>query len=82
MQQSKSAIQLISQKEVSQFLSPQQERVWNYIKDFENEFTPIQISKELDIPRVSVGQSLEKLLKLKWIERKGLGRGTRYLVRK
>lgn len=82
LQQSKSAIQLISQKEVSQFLSLQQERVWNYIKDFENEFTPIQISKELDIPRVSVGQSLEKLLKLKWIERKGLGRGTRYFIRK
>jgi predicted HTH transcriptional regulator len=73
------ALELISEKEVAKLLSPQQQKVWEYISTLENEFTPREIEEETKIPRPTISQVLEKLLKLKWIERRGLGRGTRYI---
>lgn len=77
--QSEQALQLISETEISKFLSPQQQKIWEYISTVTDEFTPRDIEKYCKIPRPTVSQVLEKLLKLKWIERKGLGRGTRYV---
>lgn len=77
--QAEQALDLISGTEVAKLLSPQQQKVWEYISTLENEFTPREIEEETKIPRPTISQVLEKLLKLKWIERRGLGRGTRYL---
>lgn len=77
--QAQQALELISETEVAKLLSPQQQKVWGYIVTVEGEFTPREIKENCDIPRPTVSQVLEKLLKLKWIERRGLGRGTRYL---
>jgi Fic family protein len=77
--QAQQALELISETEVAKLLSPQQQKVWEYISTLENEFTPREIEEETKIPRPTISQVLEKLLKLKWIERRGLGRGTRYI---
>lgn len=77
-EQVEQALELISETEVAKLLSPQQQKVWEYILTTQSEFTPRDIETACDIPRPTVSQVLEKLLKLKWIERRGLGRGTRY----
>jgi len=78
-EQVEQALQLISATEVAKLLSPQQQKVWEYIETVTDEFTPRDIEAACTIPRPTVSQVLEKLLKLKWIERRGLGRGTRYV---
>lgn len=78
-EQVKQALELISETEVAKLLSPQQQKVWEYILTVSDEFTPRDIEATCQIPRPTVSQVLEKLLKLKWIERRGLGRGTRYV---
>lgn len=81
LEQSKQAVKLLSIEEVSKLLSPQQQIIWEYISSKENFVTPIEIQIATNIPRPTISQSLEKLLKLKWIERVGLGRATRYKKR-
>lgn len=81
LEQSKRAIQLLSREEVGKLLSPQQQIVWECISKHKGDITPLQIFKETKIPRPTISQSLLKLLQLKWIERIGLGRGTRYKIR-
>jgi len=81
LEQSKHAIQLLSEEEVGKLLSSQQQIVWNFILKSEIEITPLQISKNTNIPRPTINQALVKLLRLKWIERIGLGRATRYKKR-
>lgn len=77
--QADQALEFISDTEVLKLLSPQQQKVWEYIVKQDGDFTPLQITKELKIPRPTVSQVLGKLLRLKWIEKRGLGRGTRYI---
>lgn len=81
LEQSKRAIQLLSKEEVGKLLSPQQQIVWNFILKSDNEITPLEISKTTNIPRPTINQALVKLLRLKWVEKIGLGRGTRYKKR-
>ena len=50
---------------------------WNAEKNI----LAIQIVKSVNIPRPTINQALVKLLRLKWIERIGLGRATRYKKR-
>ncbi len=78
LEQSKRAIQLLSEEEVGKLLSSQQQIVWDFILKSDTEITPLQISEKTNIPRPTINQVLVKLLRLKWIERIGLGRGTRY----
>jgi len=78
LEQSKRAIQLLSTEEVGKLLSSQQQIVWNFISKAGGEITPLQIFKNTNIPRPTINQALVKLLRLKWIERIGLGRATRY----
>lgn len=43
--------------------------------------TPLEIYQATNIPRPTINQVLNKLLQLKWIERIGIGRTTRYRKR-
>ncbi|MBI2118266.1 MAG: Fic family protein [Elusimicrobia bacterium] len=76
-QQSKMAIALLSQENIEKLLSSKQLAVWQYLQTVE-ETTPKEISQKAKIARPTVNQVLDKLLRLKRIERIGLGRSTRY----
>lgn len=79
--QSEKAINIISHEEVSKLLSPQQDIVWEYITKQVGVVTPLEIYQATNIPRPTINQVLNKLLQLKWIERIGVGRTTRYRKR-
>jgi len=82
LEQSKRALTLLSREEVGKLLSPQQEIVWNFIVVKEkSEITPLDIYTATKIPRPTINQALSKLLKLKWIDKIGLGRATRYKIK-
>jgi len=81
LEQSEKAINIISYEEVSKLLSPQQNIVWEYISKQDKVVTPLEISRATNIPRPTINQVLNKLLSLKWVERIGIGRTTRYKKR-
>lgn len=81
LEQSERAVQLLSREEVYKLLSPQQISIWNFISSKNSAVTPLEIAKATNIPRPSVNQALNKLLRLKWVERIGLGRTTSYKKR-
>src|SRR3989338_4624223 len=76
-EQSRRAVELLSREQTDKLLSKQQRIVWHHIEKA-HEATPLEISKATGVPRPTVNQALTKLLKLKRIERLGVGRGTRY----
>lgn len=76
-EQSKRAVKLLSREQTEKLLSPQQELVWKYIEKI-NETSPLLITKATGVARPTVNQVLNKLLKLRRIERIGSGRATRY----
>ncbi len=67
----------ISDKDLNKILSPKQLAIWEYLKKID-ETTTGEIIKKTKIARPTVKQALDKFLRLKKIERIGLGRGTRY----
>lgn len=75
--QSKEAIELILSENIEVILSEKQLAVWEYLQRVP-EATPSEITYKTGIGRPTVNQALTKLLKLKKIERLGLGRSTRY----
>ena len=75
--QATAAIELLSEENIAKVLSPKQIAVWQYLQKVE-EATPGEISKHAKGARPTVNQVLDKLLRLKKIERLGLGRSTRY----
>lgn len=75
--QSKEAIGLILQENIENILSDKQLLVWRYLNRID-EASPLQISEATGVLYATVRQTLSKLLKLKKIERLGLGRSTRY----
>lgn len=75
--QSQEAISLIYSENLEAILSKKQLAVWQYLQSV-SEATPQQIVKRTGIPNPTVYQILTKLLKLKKIERLGLGRSVRY----
>ena len=77
LKQSEMAIALLSQENIEKLLSPKQIAVWQVLESV-GEATPLEISRKAKIARPTVSQALGKLLKLKKIERIGLGRATRY----
>lgn len=77
LQHSKMALELLSQEAIERLLSPKQLAVWHYILQTP-EATPGDISSQTKIARPTVNQALTRLLKLRKIERIGLGRSTRY----
>ena len=78
--QAKIALELLSDENIEKLLSLRQLEVWKYMLDAK-EATPKELSENLDIPRPTINQVLNKLISLKKIERLGLGRGTRYRVK-
>ncbi len=75
--QSEEAIGLLSSENLETILSKKQLSVWQYLNNI-NEATPQQIIKKTGFPKPTVYQILTKLLKLKKIERLGIGRAVRY----
>lgn len=75
--QSQEAINLLSSENLEAILSNKQLKVWEYLNSV-SEATPKQIVNRTGIKRPTVYQILTKLLKLKKIERLGLGRSVRY----
>lgn len=78
--QAEQAIALLSQENIEKTLSPKQLAVWEYLQTVD-EATPSEIVEHVNVARATVNQILNKLLKLKRVERIGLGRSTRYRKR-
>lgn len=78
--QSKMAIDLLSSEAVDKILSPKQLAIWQYLQSV-NEATPGEIAEHTKVARPTINQVLVTLLRLKKIERIGLGRSTRYKKR-
>ncbi|MCX6761308.1 MAG: Fic family protein [Candidatus Moranbacteria bacterium] len=77
LEQSQLALELLSKENIEKLLSEKQLAVWMFFQQIEVAGTG-EIAKETNIPRPTVKQALEVLLKLKKIERIGLGRSARY----
>lgn len=77
LQQSKMAVTLLSQENLEKLLSPKQLAVWQYLQSVP-EATPKEIAQKAKVARPTVNQAVNNLLRLKRIERLGLGRSTRY----
>lgn len=78
--QSQMAIDLIKEEDIENLLSPNQLAVWRYLQIID-EASPMQIVKKTKIVRSTVNQVLNKLLRLKKIERIGEGSSTRYKLK-
>lgn len=77
LEQSKQAVDLLSKENIEKLLSPKQLLVWQYLQNIA-EATPGNIAGNIAVARPTVNQALDKLLRLKKIERIGQGRSTRY----
>lgn len=76
-EQSKMAVDLLSKENIEKILSLKQLAVWEYLQTV-SETAPGEIATKTGVARVTVSQALDKLLRLKKVERIGLGRSTRY----
>lgn len=77
LKQSEMAVELLSRENIEKILSPKQLAVWKCLEVL-GEATPGEITRRANVARPTVNQALNKLLRLKRIERIGLGRSTRY----
>ena len=77
LKQSQMAVELLSKENIEKLLSRKQLAVWQYLQKVD-EATPGEIAKEAKVARPTVNQALDRLLRLKKVERIGLGRSTRY----
>ena len=77
LKQAQMAVELLSKENVEKILSPKQLAVWNYLQTVDSA-TPGEISKAANVARRTVNQAVDNLLRLKKVERIGLGRTTRY----
>lgn len=77
LKQSKMAVDLLSKEQIEKLLSRKQLAVWQYLQAVD-EATPGEIAKKAKVARPTVNQALDRLLRLKKVERIGLGRSTRY----
>ncbi|MFA7653416.1 MAG: Fic family protein [Candidatus Magasanikbacteria bacterium] len=77
LEQSKRAVDLLSKENIEKILSPKQLAVWQYLNTV-TEASPAEMSKAAKVARPTINQALDKLLRLKKVERIGLGRTTRY----
>ena len=71
------ATDAVLHKNIEKILSPKQSAVLEYLQNVK-EAAPSEISKKTKVARPTVNQALDKLLRLKKVERIGLGRSTRY----
>ncbi|MFA5879033.1 MAG: Fic family protein [Candidatus Margulisiibacteriota bacterium] len=80
LKQSKLAVELISKENIEKILSEKQLIVWQHLEKVRAANTG-SIVKVTNLARPTVKQALEVLLKLKKIERFGLGRSSRYQIK-
>jgi len=77
LEQSRMAVALLSKEKVEKLLTNKQLTVWEYLNKV-GESTPLEIAEKTKVAYGTVRQALDKLLRLKKIERIGLGRSTKY----
>ncbi len=77
LKQSQMAVELLLGENIEKLLTKKQLAVWQYIRGAD-ESTPLEIAKKTGIAHPTVRQALDKLLRLKKIERTGQGRSTSY----
>ncbi len=77
LKQSQMAVELLSKEKVEKLLTKKQLAVWEFLEEV-GEASPGEIAKQTRVAQPTVRQALDKLLRLKRIERIGLGRSTRY----
>ncbi len=77
LKQSEMAIDLLSKENIERLLTQKQLAVWDYLQKVESA-TPREISEQTKVAYPTVRQAIDKLMRLKKIERFGLGRSTRY----
>lgn len=77
LKQSEMAIDLLSKENIERLLTQKQLAVWNYLQKVDSA-TPREISENTKVAYPTVRQAIDKLMRLKKIERLGLGRSTRY----
>lgn len=77
LKQSQMAVELLSKENIEKILSEKQIIVWQYIEKTKETSTG-DIAENTKIARPTVKQTLDVLLRLKKIERVGLGRSARY----
>ncbi|MFA5162806.1 MAG: Fic family protein [Elusimicrobiales bacterium] len=77
LKQSIMAVELLSQENIEKILSGKQLAIWQYLQTV-RDASPGEMAKATKVARPTVNQALDKLLRLKRIERIGLGRSTRY----
>lgn len=75
--QSKQAIELLSAENLEKLLTQKQLAVWEYLQK-NNRSTPREIAEATGVAQPTVRQAINKLLRLKKIERLGQGRSTSY----
>ncbi|MDD4358596.1 MAG: Fic family protein [Candidatus Pacebacteria bacterium] len=79
LEQSVRAISLLSEENIEKILSNKQLVFWNYLNSVK-EASPKEISEMTNIARPTINQIANKLLKLKKIEKIGMGRSIRYRI--
>ncbi|MBI4650143.1 Fic family protein [Candidatus Desantisbacteria bacterium] len=77
LRQSQMAVELLSKENIEKLFTQKQLAVWNYLQKVK-EAAPGIIAKETGIAQPTVRQALDKLMRLKKIERIGQGRSTSY----
>ncbi len=77
LKQSEMALELLSQENVERLLTSKQLSVWQYIEKAKGA-TPSEIAEKTNVAYGTVRQAIDKLLRLKKIERVGQGRSTSY----
>ena len=77
LKQSQMAVELLSKENIEKILSEKQLIVWQYIEKVK-ETSIRDIMENIEVARPTVKQATDALLKLKKIERIGLGRSARY----
>ncbi len=77
LEQAKMAVELLSKEKVEKLLTKKQMAVWDYLQKVESA-GPGEIAENTNVAQPTVRQALDKLMRLKKIERIGQGRSTRY----
>ena len=77
LRQAQMAVELLSKEKIEKILTEKQLAVWELLQKVE-EASPGEIAKQTKVAQPTVRQALDKLLRLKKIERIGLGRSTKY----
>ena len=77
LKQSEMAIDLLSKENIERLLTQKQLAVWEYLEKVDSA-TPREISEKTKVAYPTVRQVIDKLMRLKKIERIGQGRSTSY----